>query len=199
MKVYIIRHGETEYNTQRRYQGITDVPLSEHGLKMLCRADFAPKRVYVSPLTRARQTAAALFPDAEQIPIPELKEMDFGDFEGKTHDEMTNNADYIRWIESGGMAVVPNGECKEQFADRVAAGFQRIVDRELAAGADTIVIVAHGGTQMAVLERFNETGWSYYSGLASYAGGWILEIDGDVWRTSKKGTIAGTVSYLREQ
>jgi len=199
MKVYIIRHGETEYNTQRRYQGISDIPLSEHGLKMLCRADFAPNRVYISPLTRARQTATILFPDAEQIPIPELKEMDFGDFEGKTHDEMINNADYIRWLDSNGEAVVPHGECKAQFVDRVAIGFQRIVDRELAAGSDTVVIVAHGGTQMAVLERFNETGYDYYSGLASYAGGWILEIDGDKWHSSRKGTIAGTVSYLREQ
>ena len=112
---------------------------------------------------------------------------------------MINNADYIRWLESSGEAAVPHGECKAQFVDRVAAGFQRIVDRELAAGSDTVVIVAHGGTQMAVLERFNETGWDYYSGLASYAGGWILEIDGDVWRASRKGAIAGTVSYLREQ
>ena len=199
MKVYIIRHGETEYNTNRRYQGISDIPLSENGLNMLCRADFAPNRVYVSPLTRARQTAAALFPDAEQIPIPELQEMDFGNFEGKTHDEMINDEDYIRWIESGGLAVVPGGECKAQFVDRVAAGFQRIIDTELAARADTVVIVAHGGTQMAVLERFNETGWDYYSGLASFAGGWILDIDGDVWRANRKGTIAGTVSYLREQ
>lgn len=199
MKVYIIRHGETEYNTNRRYQGISDIPLSEHGLNMLCRADFAPNRVYVSPLIRARQTAAALFPDAEQIPIPELKEMDFGNFEGKTHDEMINDEDYIRWLESSGEADVPHGECKAQFVDRVAAGFQKIVDRELAAGADTVVIVAHGGTQMAVLERFSETGYDYYSGLASYAEGWILEIDGDKWRTSRKGNIVGTVSYLREQ
>ena len=67
MKIYLLRHGVTEYNTQKRYQGQRDIPLSTKGRAMLRRADFDPEVVYVSPLTRARQTARILFPEARQV------------------------------------------------------------------------------------------------------------------------------------
>ena len=88
MLIYLIRHGATRYNEEHRYQGITDVPLSPAGRTALKRADFCPETVYVSPLSRARETAAILFPGAKQIVIPDFREMDFGIFEGRTAAEM---------------------------------------------------------------------------------------------------------------
>ena len=68
MKIYLLRHGETAYNVDHRYQGVTDIPLSPAGLAALKQADFSPKTVYVTPLKRTKQTAEILFPTAEYIP-----------------------------------------------------------------------------------------------------------------------------------
>ena len=68
MRVRLIRHGQTAGNRLRRYIGVTDQPLSPEGIEAANRhaKDLTLDRVYVSPLTRARQTAAILFPNAEQ-------------------------------------------------------------------------------------------------------------------------------------
>ena len=83
MKIHLLRHGETAYNVERRYQGVTDIPLSPAGLAALKQADFSPKTVYVTPLKRTKQTAEILFPTAEYIPVNDLSEMNFGVFEGR--------------------------------------------------------------------------------------------------------------------
>ena len=91
MLIVLLRHGETAYNEQHRYQGASDVPLSERGRAKLRTADNAPDEVIVTPLCRTKQTAAILFPNAKQIVCDDLREMDFGDFEGRTYDEMKND------------------------------------------------------------------------------------------------------------
>ena len=50
MLIYLLRHGLTEYNAEKRYQGQRDIPLSAAGRAMLCRADISPKTVYILSL-----------------------------------------------------------------------------------------------------------------------------------------------------
>lgn len=83
MLIYLLRHGQTEYNAQKRYQGQRDIPLSPEGAAQLRRADFDPDVVYVSTLQRTSQTACILFPEAKLVPVDGLKEMCFGSFEGR--------------------------------------------------------------------------------------------------------------------
>ena len=66
MLIVLLRHGETAYNAQRRYQGKSDIPLSARGRARLRAADFAPDVVFVTALCRTAQTAAAIFPGARQ-------------------------------------------------------------------------------------------------------------------------------------
>ena len=82
MKVHLIRHGLTVPGEEGRYQGFLDEGLSAKGRAALLTAPQHPSRVYVSPARRARQTAAILYPAAEQICVPGLQEMNFGVFEG---------------------------------------------------------------------------------------------------------------------
>ena len=72
MLIYLLRHGLTEYNAQKRYQGQRDIPLSPEGLAQLCRADFDPDVVYITPLQRTRQTAEVLFPMARLVVVKDL-------------------------------------------------------------------------------------------------------------------------------
>ena len=88
MYIYLIRHGETGHNRDRRYQGQIDVPLSGEGKAGLMRAGFEPGIVYVSGLVRTLQTAELLFPDAEYRSVPGLNEMDFGVFDGRSAVEL---------------------------------------------------------------------------------------------------------------
>ena len=69
MLIYLLRHGQTEYNAQKRYQGQRDIPLSPEGAAQLRRADFDPDVVYVSTLQRTSQTARILFPEAKPVPV----------------------------------------------------------------------------------------------------------------------------------
>ena len=179
MRVYLLRHGATEATAEGRYQGWLDAPLSLAGRRALQRAAFSPQHVYVSPLRRAVETAALWFPEAEQIPVPELREMDFGFFEGYTWRELSGNAAYCAWVDSGCEAPIPGGEGKAIFCARVCAAFAAILNRETAQQADTVVFVVHGGTIMAALERFALPRRAYFDWHTKPGGGFVL--DGDSW------------------
>lgn len=195
MKIYLLRHGETEYNAQKRYQGSRDIPLSAKGRGELTRAPFSPDTVYISPLCRTKQTAEVLFPDANLIPIDGLREMDFGVFEGRGSWEMTGDADYRAWVDSGCLDQIPGGERKAEFCERVCAAFAPLVDRALAAGEEALVILAHGGTQMAVMERYALPHKDYFQWSAPNAGGFVL--DAARWQSERTLTLLETVRYTK--
>ena len=88
MRVELIRHGETLWQGTGRYQGQTDVPLSEQGRQALSPASFSPEKVYITALQRTRQTAERLFPQARLVVVEDLGEMNFGRFEGRSAAEM---------------------------------------------------------------------------------------------------------------
>lgn len=171
MLIYLLRHGETAWNRERRYQGLTDIPLSDRGRVLLGRADFSPARVYVSPLVRARETAAVLFPEAEQITVPGFREMDFGAFEGRTAGEMADDPTYRAWVAGGCTGRCPGGESLAEFSDRVWAVFVKLLELE----TDRLVIVAHGGVQMAILERYAKPSRDYFHWQAPCGGGFVLD------------------------
>ena len=198
MIIYLLRHGTTDYNTQKRYQGQRDIPLSTRGRAALCRADFDPDVVYVSPMTRARQTAAVLFPDAEQIVVPGLREMDFGTFEGRSYVEMENDPDYRAWVESNCESACPDGERKDDFCDRSCAVFAKLVEDAFAVGRRQLVILAHGGTQMSVMERFALPRKTYHEWLGPNAGGYILETDPDTWAREHTMRCLRAVQYTKD-
>ena len=197
MLIVLLRHGKTAYNEQRRYQGAADVPLSQAGKAALQKADFEPETVYVTPLVRTAQTARILFPGARQIVAPELREMDFGDFEGRTYDEMKDDAAYCAWLDSGCESACPNGESKAAFCERVCCAFEKLADDALARGEERLVIVAHGGTQMAALSRFAEPHRDYYDWNAPLAGGFVLSAD--EWRARRVLRVVKTVGYAEEK
>lgn len=155
--VYLIRHGRTALQAEKRYQGITDAPLSPEGRAELTRAKIRPARVYVSPLCRARETASILFPQADQIVVPDLHEMDFGAFEGRNYMEMENDPDYRAWVDGLCLGPCPGGESRDQYCDRVCRAFGEVLSLAEKEGDDPVVIVAHGGTQMALLDRLVRT------------------------------------------
>ncbi len=174
MKVWLIRHGMTRLGEEGRYQGSLDEGLSEKGKTALRSGDLRPEKVYVSPARRARETAALLFPDSVQIPVPELREMDFGAFDGRGWWEMENDAQYRAWVAGNCRGRCPGGEDRDDFTERVCKAVLSILEEERAAGCAEVVFVAHGGTQMAALSRWGSPARDYYRWQSQCGCGWLL-------------------------
>ena len=165
MQVILIRHSKTPGNAEYRYNGRTDEPLSDDGIALAEQAGADPhvRTVYVTPLKRTKQTAAILFPKAEQIIVDGLREMDFGDFEGFNFSDLEHNEAYRIWVEGDCIATCPNGEGRAEFSERVCAAFEAIVRDALRRGEKSLTFVVHGGTIMSVMERFSKPAGEYYS------------------------------------
>ena len=176
MNIRLIRHGMTKAGEEGRYQGFLDESLSERGRAALVKAAFCPDRVYVSPAKRARETAAILFPSAEQICVPGLWEMNFGVFEGRTWKEMERDAQYREWVDGGCLGTCPGGESRASFSARVCDAFLSILATENSLPDKYIYIVSHGGTQMAILERWGRPSRDYYSWQRPCGCGWRLAL-----------------------
>ena len=174
MRIWLIRHGLTALGEEKRYQGSTDTPLSDAG-RLALQPDDRFARVYCSPLLRAVETARILFPSAEKRMVPDLREMDFGAFEGRGWWEMEQDPAYRAWVEGGCVGKCPGGEDRAGFSARVQAAFSALVEQERCAGASELVIVAHGGTQMAALSRWGMPQKDYFAWQTPCACGWLLE------------------------
>ena len=195
VKIWLIRHGMTRLGEEKRYQGRLDDGLSPVGRMALVQADFRPKRVYVSPARRARETADILFPEAEQVLCPELREMDFGSFDGRGWWEMEEDPAYRAWVDGGCRGRCPGGEDKAEFSERVNSSFERILEAETDKSdtGEDLVIVAHGGTQMALLEKWGVPQREYYRWQRPCGCGWLLDWEPE----SKTLHVIREISFLR--
>lgn len=175
MKWILIRHGQTQGNLEHRYIGCrTDESLCLQGTAALQARQYPPvRKVYASPMKRCLETAAILYPEASVEIIEDFRECDFGDWETKNYADLNGSADYQAWIDSGGELPFPNGESRAQFAARCAAAFEHIREQ-----AEDCALIAHGGTIMAIMERFAHPRGSYYDFQVSNGCGFILNADG---------------------
>lgn len=176
MRVYMIRHGMTKGNLERRYVGTTDEPLLPEGREELRerKEARAVNIVYVSPMRRCRETATILFPHAEQICVEEFRECDFGAFEYKNYQELSKTKEYQHFIDTEGAYGFPAGETREMFIARCAEGFRRVCKEH--DESEDIVMVVHGGTIMALLDRYSEPHQNYYTWQVKNGGGFSMEL-----------------------
>lgn len=197
MKIYLLRHGKTAYNAEHRYQGHRDIPLSVEGEAELIRADLDPAVVYVSPLRRARRTAERLFPDAGQSVVETFIEMDFGAFEGRNYLEMEDDRDYRAWVDGGCNGRCPGGEDRPELCRRVCAAFVPLVEQTVGQGLPELVIVAHGGVLMALMEQFALPERGYFDWEAPNGGGYVLVWEAGLWQSSRKLRLLESVQYTK--
>jgi broad specificity phosphatase PhoE len=152
--VYLARHGESDWNVERRWQGHADRPLTERGREQAARlaerlADVELDAIYASDLRRAWETAEAVARSRgiEVVRLPELREVDVGSWCGLTRDECAKLYPdaFARW-QAGGSGW-DNGESYEDMGERIVAAIRRLAV-EHAGG--TILVVSHGGPIRAV-------------------------------------------------
>ncbi len=152
MRLLLARHGESVWNETRRFQGATDVPLSGRGreqARALGRAlrRFRPAVAYVSPLERARETAAIALDGTgvPLLPIEELRELSLGAWEGCSWEEIRalEGDPYQAWVRNPLECPPPGAEPLPAVQRRVLAAMARIARAH--PDGDDVLVVAHGG------------------------------------------------------
>lgn len=157
MRLLLVRHGETDWNVEKRIQGTTDVPLNEHGLRQakqlaekLVRDKVTAARVYSSPQKRAFVTAqlAAAAIGVDCVLLDDLREMDLGEWEGlKWKDIEQRYGDiYEQWNRHRRYEKTPGGESYNEVLGRVLHALGHILDRE----TEDVLVVTHSAVIMAL-------------------------------------------------
>lgn len=177
--IILIRHGKTAYNALGKYMGRgVDEELSDEGIKEIIakrdglRAISEGAVIFTGPLKRAKDTAGLIFYDKDVKIVEELTEIDFGDFEGKSAAELSDDPRYQQWIDSDGTLQFPNGECIEEFRARTMDSLHNII--KLSGNNDKIAIVCHGGCIMAIMSGL--CGGKYHDYLIPNLDGYILRV-----------------------
>lgn len=143
IELLFIRHGKTRANQEKRYLGKTEEELSQQGRTELEQRVYPPvKSLFGSPMQRCRQTAELLYPNLPYRSIPEWREMDFGRFEGKNYEDLKEDADYQRWIDSNGTLPFPEGESREAFIRRCGRGLRRLLEIMVCQGSEANISAA---------------------------------------------------------
>lgn len=158
MKLYIIRHGQTDWNIAKKIQGRQDIPLNERGhFQAQCLGKAMENRpitaVFSSPQIRAMETAIAVASPAgvPVIPVRDLMEINYGVWEGKTEEELLidDRALYEAWWSHPAETAPPEGESINQVNERCRQAWKEIKPQLTGDAA----IVAHGGLLAHFMEQ----------------------------------------------
>jgi alpha-ribazole phosphatase len=153
----LIRHGETAYNRERRYQGHKDIPLTAKGKRQAEGIGLKLKNppldaIYSSDLQRATSTAAAInsYHSLRVNILPQLREIDFGAWEGKTYDEIQKQWQKLAsgWEEEPSKIELPGGETIKHLRTRMRIFTRKIlIDHP----GQRVAVITHGGPIRLIL------------------------------------------------
>ena len=117
-----------------------------------------------------------MFPQAKQVVVAGIQEMDFGAFTGRSADEMADDEAYRAWVDSWCETQCPQGESRAQFDERVCAGMENFLASAAARGEREVYLVAHGGTMMAFLGRYAADERPYFQWNAANCQGYRIGV-----------------------
>ncbi len=171
MKIFLVRHGETQWNKLGKFQGQVDVALNQRGLAQArdaARAALAwrPAALYSSPLRRTMQVAEEVSRRVG-LPVtvdPRLMELNLGELEGATGRQMQEEWSqvYRSWRENPGATVMPGGESLAQLQERVWQSFLEVEEAHL--DDEAVLIVSHNFAIRCVISKLLGIPWSHFHG-----------------------------------
>ncbi len=168
LRIILVRHCETDWAIEKRYQGNKDVPLNSIGRKnavllgnKIKTLNYKISKIYSSCLSRSYETAGIISEHNgfESInKICELNEINFGDWEGMTYNEISSKYGKSKtdeYLNNPLNFSIPNAETFKDFKDRVLKGLNFILNVNKEEIKDikehTIIVVAHGGTNRIII------------------------------------------------
>ena len=193
-KIVLIRHGITVGNEQHMYYGSTDVSLSERGMHLLEKQRdeglypvSEDAQYFTTGMLRTEQSLEIIYGKQEHEVIEELRELDFGEFEMCTYEQLNSVPEYQQWITAEDTKTAPpGGESIEVFTKRIRKGFEELkVKNELymlklrnrEKQAMTICI-CHGGVISGIMDYI----WpgehkNFFEWIPDPGHGYVLEVE----------------------
>ena len=191
-KLHLIRHGLTRGNLEGLYVGGgTDLPLCDEGRHDLevFKSRFvypAPDTVFTSPLARAVETADLLFPAAShRLVVPQLREANFGVFEGRKMEELVKDPEFARWMDPTSGFVPKGAEPTKEFHARCADTLHKLLEYMIRSEVTEAACVTHGGVIMSMLAQSALPRRPAEQWMADPGCGYTVQTDVAMWMRDK--------------
>lgn len=195
LAITLLRHGLTAENERHAYIGWSDVSLSKKGRELLGKyKDFQDnyELFLCSDRKRCVETAEILFPNNSLKKCSAFREMNFGEWERKTYDELKNNELYRKWLDDFYKVCPPGGEDFYHFTKRIDEGWRKLLTYLFTNDLRKVVIVSHGGVIRYLLSKLAPEKAEFWDWRIPHGGGYEL-----IWTEQEgKGEIRCTL--LRE-
>ena len=204
VKIHLIRHGQTEANARGLYIGSrTDLPLSGTGVKKLLAMKEqyvypSATRFYTSPMTRCKQTLQVLYAGCEPIVVDDLRECNFGEWDGQSVEQLKADEGFQKWI-TGEQAEIPGGEAAMDFQTRVMAAFEQTVWDLLKSNESEAVICTHGGVIMMLMAAYAFPRAPMHEWAAEDGAGFTLLITPSMWMREPVAEAIASIPLLLEK
>jgi alpha-ribazole phosphatase len=157
-KIFLVRHGQIDYGSAKRYIGITDLPLSDAGIGQARRlkeyfSGLEIEKAYTSPLKRCLQTSEILLEGRNigMVILEAFKEINMGEWENRTIDSIKDQFREMYEARGANMDafIPPGGESFEQLQKRVMPVFETIAENT----AGNILMISHAGVNRVILSK----------------------------------------------
>ena len=199
----LYRHGRTRANDEGIYIGSTDYPLTDEGSAELSgktdRYEYPRvQRVYSSPLSRCLETAEILFPETPLYIAEDLRELNFGLFEGKKASELVGREDYRTWLKGGAPDIrPPEGESAEELCIRSYRALNRILMDMMENDFSHCAAITHAGVISNMLACFGVPKIAASELRCEPGEGFEILFTAQMWQQAQAFEILGMTPYQR--
>ncbi|MGB4660358.1 MAG: histidine phosphatase family protein [Mobilitalea sp.] len=184
MRLLLVRHGETDWNVQKKIQGSTDTKLNSNGILQAKQLGETLKennrnisKIYTSKQKRAKKTAEIIsnYLGVEYTEWDGLEEMNLGLWEGNSWTEVEDKfpLEYQEWIDNRRYSRTPQGESYQDLLERLIPSLKRIITIE----KDDVLVVTHSADIMVLLSYINEIPFSEMAEYYKMENTAMIEID----------------------
>ncbi len=185
MKVYLVRHGETDWNLRGMFYGWTDCDINEKGILQAERLKkffntIPYDKIYASDLLRAAHTAEVIA-ENKKIEVQKescFRELHYGEWEDKEGAYIRENhkEELNRWVKEWKTSAFPGGEAFQDFYQRVTEGLAWVIGENK---GKNVIIVSHNGPMSAMLCHLTGVGpdgfWRFFSEQGCYSSAFVSE------------------------
>lgn len=200
-QIHFIRHGFTKENEQSVIIAKNSNPsLSKKSITEILenKNKFEyPKvdKVYTSPLKRCTETVDLLYPDNYIQIVEKLTDIDLGEFDGQTLENLSMNSDYLNWVKDSTKFTPPKGESVQAFSLRCKEAFKEIVATMIKEKTYSIAIMTHASVLMHILSEFGLPKKSAFEWIIGYGKGVSSLLNLQIWSNNKLIELAGILPH----
>jgi alpha-ribazole phosphatase len=195
--IALFRHGLTLDNKRKAYLGWNDSPLCAESLELSTTKRY--ERYFSSDLKRSIRTSKLLFSTADLILLVQLREMNFGKWEGHTYQDLKEDWQYQRWLSDPIHYCPPEGEFFQQFINRVQSGWEEITQEILSTNLQSCAIITHGGVIRYLLSEFGADYKEFWSWHVPHDYGFELIFDRGALRRGERCTLLREVPLTAKE